>query len=828
MSENRYEPEDIEPKWQKWWEKEETFKVKEDPKRKKFYLLEMLPYPSGLIHMGHVRNYVIGDVAARYKMMQGFNVLHPMGWDAFGLPAENAAIERKIHPAKWTLDNINYMRGQLKKLGISYDWDREFATCDPAYYRWEQLIFVKMFERGLAYKKTSLVNWCPGCQTVLANEQVENGFCWRCSSQVNQQMMSQWFFKITDYAEELLNDVDDKLEGWPERVRIMQRDWIGKSKGAFIRFPLLCKEGKGEVDLPHPSPPLTKGRDYIEVFTTRPDTLYGATFMSLACEHPMVRKLAQGTGHEKAISEFIARTAKIDRAARLEGNYEKDGVFTGSYCINPMTGWKMPIYAANFVLMDYGTGAVMAVPTHDQRDFEFAKKYKLPLKVVIQPKETKLSEGTMTEAYEGEGTLTNSGKFDGLWSTEAIEKITADLSEKGIGGGAVSYKLKDWCLSRQRYWGAPIPIIYCDKCGTVPVPEKDLPVVLPHDVEFTGKGGSPMARVESFVNVKCPKCKGNAKRETDTMDTFVESSWYMFRYASPHYDKGPVDKKATDYWLPVDQYIGGIEHAVGHLIYCRFFTKVMRDLGMISLNEPVKNLMTQGMVIKDGAKMSKSKGNVVTCDDMVTKYGADTVRLFSLFAAPPEKDLDWNDQGIEGMHRFLLRVWRFIDSWLSKPSQTASVPELSRMMHKTIRKVTEDIERYHFNTAIAAIMEYVNYLYQIGPEATSKEAIESLVIMMSPFAPHVAEELWTLSGNKGGTLKKLWPVFDPKLIVEDTMTIVIQVNGKLRDQITVPVGIAEDEVKVKAKEAPKAVPHIQGKAIKKIIYVPKKLVNIVV
>ncbi len=810
VTENRYEPKDLEPKWQKRWEKENLFKVKEDSKKKKFYLLEMLPYPSGLIHMGHVRNYVIGDVAARYKMMQGFNVLHPMGWDAFGLPAENAAIERKIHPAKWTGDNINYMRAQLKKLGISYDWDREFATCDPAYYRWEQLIFVKMFEKGQAYKKTSLVNWCPGCQTVLANEQVENGFCWRCSSQVAQQTMSQWFFKITQYADELLKDVDEKLPGWPERVRIMQRDWIGKSEGASIDFKI---DGSDEK---------------IRIFTTRPDTLFGATFMSLACEHPMVKELAKKNGKEREIGEFAERTAKIDRDARLAGNYEKDGVFTGAYCINPVTGSKMPIYAANFVLMDYGTGAVMAVPTHDQRDFEFAKKYKLPLKVVIQPKETKLSENTMTEAYEGEGTLVNSCEFDGLLSTDAIKKISSYLAKKGIGGPAVSFKLKDWCLSRQRYWGAPIPIIYCDKCGTVPVPEKDLPVILPHDVEFTGKGGSPLSKVESFVNVKCPKCKGAAKRETDTMDTFVESSWYMFRYASPHYEKAPVEKKVVDYWLPVDQYIGGIEHAVGHLIYCRFFTKVMRDLGMLSFDEPVKNLMTQGMVIKDGSKMSKSKGNIVTCDDMVTKYGADTVRLFSLFAAPPEKDLDWNDQGIEGMHRFLLRVWRFVDSWLSLAKKTEGDAELSRMTHKTIKKVTEDIERYHFNTAIAAIMEFVNYLYQIGPEKTSKDAVESLIMIISPFAPHAAEDLWETTGNKTSTLKKPWPAFDPKMIVEDQMTIVIQVNGKLRDQINVPVDMGEDEIKTMAQKTEKARQHIEGKAIRKVIYVPKKLVNIVV
>lgn len=810
--ENRYDHKKIEKKWQEKWEKSGLFKVREEPKKPKYYLLEMLPYPSGLIHMGHVRNYVIGDVAARYMMLKGFNVLHPMGWDAFGLPAENAAIERKIHPAKWTQDNINYMRGQLKNIGISYDWDREFATCDPSYYKWEQLIFLKMYEKGLAYKKTSMVNWCPGCQTVLANEQVENGFCWRCSSQVHQQMMSQWFFKITDYAEELLKDVDDKLTGWPERVRIMQREWIGKSEGATIDFKI---DGSSEK---------------IRIFTTRPDTLFGATFMSLACEHPLVREFAKKAGKTKEIEEFISRTAKIDRDARLAGNYEKDGVFTGAYCINPETGTKMPVYAANFVLAEYGTGAVMAVPAHDQRDFEFAKKYDLPIKIVIQPKDKKLDEKTMDAAYEGEGTMVNSGAFDGLWSAEAIKKITEDLKKKGTGDFAVSYKIKDWCLSRQRYWGAPIPIIYCDKCGAVPVPEKDLPVVLPQNVELSGAGGSPLARVESFVNVSCPKCNGKAKRETDTMDTFVESSWYMFRYACPEYDKAPVDKKSIAYWLPVDKYIGGIEHAVGHLIYCRFFTKVMRDLKMISLDEPVKNLITQGMVIKDGAKMSKSKGNIVTCDSMIEKYGADTVRLFSLFAAPPEKDLDWNDQGIEGMHRFLLRLWRLIDTWKDNPDakNIKGTPELSRMLNKTIKKVTDDLERFHFNTAIASVMEFVNYLYQIGPQSISREAMEKLVLIISPFVPHAADEIWESLGNKDSTMKQAWPKYDPALLVEDTIPIVIQVNGKLRDTITVAADAAEDEVKKSAQSAQKVVPHIQGKQIKKIIYVPKKLVNIVV
>ncbi|MFH0799762.1 MAG: leucine--tRNA ligase [Pseudomonadota bacterium] len=832
MPERHYNPAEIESKWQKHWEKKGLFKVKEVPGQKKYYLLEMLPYPSGRLHMGHVRNYTIGDVATRCRMMQGFKVLHPMGWDAFGMPAENAAIKEGVHPAKWTKSNIDYMRGQFKRLGCSYDWEREFATCDPDYYRWDQLIFVRMFEKGWAYKKSSQINWCPTCQTVLANEQAEGGVCWRCDSGVVGKPMSQWFFRITDYAEELLRDIDEKLTGWPERVRIMQREWIGKSVGALIRFPLLCKEGKGEVDhdLPHPNPPLTKGREFIEVFTTRPDTIFGVTFMSIACEHPLVKEFVKGTGQERAVAAFAEKSSHIDHEARLANTYEKDGVFTGAYCINPMTGARVPIYAANFVLMDYGTGAVMAVPAHDQRDFEFAKKYKLPVKVVIQPEGEKLDARAMAEAWEGPGTLVDSGEFTGMNSEAAIRAISEHFAKKKIGGPAVTYRLKDWCISRQRYWGAPIPIIYCDSCGTVPVPDKDLPVVLPHDVEFTGEGGSPIAKLESFVDTKCPRCKGKARRETDTMDTFVESSWYMLRYACPKYDKGPVDPKMIEYWLPVDQYIGGIEHAVGHLIYCRYFTKVMRDLGMLKLDEPVKNLMTQGMVYKDGAKMSKSKGNVVDPDDMIAKFGADTVRLFSLFAAPPEKDLEWSERGVEGAHRFLIRVWRIVSAWKEGGGGKGAkaTEDIGQWRNRTIQRVTEDVDRYHFNTAIAAVMEYVNFLYGLKVQDIPAEAIETLILLVSPFAPHAAEELWELLGHSKSTLHEPWPAFDPAKAQGYTVTYIVQVGGKMRDKLDLPIDMPEEDVKAAALASAKVAAHLEGKAPQKVIFVPKRLVNIVV
>lgn len=806
-----YDPKTIEQKWQKFWEKKETYKVEHKKGKQKFYILEMLPYPSGALHMGHVRNYCLGDIPARYYMMKGYNVLHPIGWDAFGMPAENAAIKHKAHPAEWTKKCIEIMRKQLKSLGYSYDWDREIATCEPEYYRWEQLVFTKMFEKGIAYKKASLVNWCDSCKTVLANEQVEDGVCWRCSNDVIQKPMEQWFLKITDYAEELLSDIDDKLQGWPNRVTVMQRDWIGKSEGAWIDFKI---EGEAEP---------------LKVFTTRPDTLFGVTFMSLASEHPLALKLAKKHGHQKEIEEFAKKTAAIDRLSRIEDRYEKEGVFTGGYCINPVNGERVPIYAANFVLMDYGTGAVMAVPAHDQRDFEFAKKHKLPIKVVIQPKNTALDPTTMTGAYIEEGVMINSAQFDGLTNVKGMVEVTKLLDKQGVGSKTINYKLRDWCISRQRYWGTPIPIIYCEKCGTVQVPEKDLPVVLPHNVEFTGEGGSPLSKVESFVNCKCPKCKGKARRETDTMDTFMESNWYFLRYACPHYDKSPLDPDAMEKWLPVDQYIGGIEHAVLHLMYCRFYTKILRDFGYVKFDEPVKNLMTLGMVVKDGAKMSKSKGNVVTPDEMIEKYGADTTRVFSLFAAPPTRDLEWNEQGVEGSFRFLGRVWRLFQIYLeAKNHAQENTEDLNRWMHKTIKRVTEDIERYHFNTAISAIMEYVNFLSELDAANLTKKSIETLIVLLSPFAPHVAEEMWELAGNKPSIVGTTWPEYDAGAIVEDSVLIIIQINGKLRDKISVSLNAQEDEVKKLVLESEKVKKYIEGQNVRKIIFVPNKLINIVI
>jgi leucyl-tRNA synthetase len=822
--EEKYNPRKVEEKWQANWEAHKTFKAARNSEGKKYYLLEMFPYPSGRIHMGHVRNYSIGDVLARFKRMRGYNVLHPMGWDAFGMPAENAAIQNKSHPAKWTYENIEYMRSQLKKMGFSYDWDREFATCDVEYYKWEQLIFLQMYKQGLVYKKTSFVNWCPKCETVLANEQVEDGCCWRCDSVVLQKELDQWFFRITKYAEELL-DCIDQLPGWPERVLTMQRNWIGKSHGCEIDFPL---EGH-----------LTK----IKVFTTRQDTLYGATFMSLAPEHPMALELTTPENREKVV-DFIERVKKTDKAKRTAEDIEKEGVFTGSYCLNPVTNRRMPIYLANFVLTDYGTGAVMAVPTHDQRDFEFAKKYGLPMQVVIQPEGEMLDPETMTAAFTGEGIMFDSAQFNGQGNGVAKEKIADYLEKESIGKKTVNFRLRDWGISRQRYWGNPIPVIYCDLCGTVPVPERDLPVILPMDATFTGEGGNPLAKVPSFVNVTCPLCGEMARRETDTMDTFVESSWYFLRYCCTGFVSGPLDKEETEYWMPVDQYIGGIEHAVLHLLYARFFTKVMRDLGHVAIDEPFKNLLTQGMVIKDGSKMSKSKGNVVDPDALISAYGADTARLFSLFAAPPEKDLDWSDQGVEGSYRFLNRIWKLVYETgplfgeagaVAPGSLSGEGRKLRRIVHKTIGKVTDDIEqRFHFNTAIAAVMELVNSISAFEPKnhpanaPVLKEAVESVVLLLEPFVPHVCEELWECLGHQGGIETAGWPSYDAAAAVEDELLIIVQVNGKLRGKITVDASAAEDEIKAAALADDKVKSFTDGKSLKKVIYVPGKLVNIVV
>lgn len=821
--EDKYSPKDIEQKWQMNWENEKTFKAYENGDKQKYYLLEMFPYPSGRIHMGHVRNYSIGDVIGRFKRMRGFNVLHPMGWDAFGMPAENAAIQNKSHPATWTHENIAYMRKQLKKMGLSYDWDRELATCDLDYYRWEQKIFLEMYAKGLAYKKTSFVNWCPKCETVLANEQVEDGGCWRCSSEVNLKELDQWFFRITDYAEELLENTF-KLPGWPERVLVMQRNWIGKSFGCEIDFPL--ENGSGAI----------------RVFTTRQDTVYGATFMSLAPEHPRAMELATPE-QAAAVAAFIEKIKKTDRIKRTADDFEKEGVFTGSYCINPLTKARMPIFLANFVLMDYGTGAVMAVPTHDQRDFEFAQKYDLSLKVVIQPADTPLDPASMKQAFTDVGVMVNSGQFDGLQSDMAKEVIADYLQSEGHGSKTVNFRLRDWGISRQRYWGNPIPVIYCESCGVVPVPEKDLPVVLPKDVAFTGEGGSPLARMDSFVHCSCPLCGKAARRETDTMDTFVQSSWYFLRYCCPDFQNGILDRERVDHWMSVDQYIGGIEHAVLHLLYARFFTKVLRDLGHTSADEPFVNLLTQGMVIKDGAKMSKSKGNVVDPDALITKYGADTARLFSLFAAPPEKDLDWNDQGVDGSFRFINRIWKLVHEHLDAIKKAGLVDvaslnpdekNLRRAVHKTIRKVTEDLEeRFHFNTAIASVMELLNTLQSSElvsgqSAAVMKEALENVVLLMAPFIPHITEELWQRMGNTVPLSSSAWPEYDRDAVVDEEVLVVVQVNGKLRSKVTVAADTGEEELKALALADEKVLLFTEGKAVRKIIFVPGKLINIVV
>ncbi|MBA4392424.1 MAG: leucine--tRNA ligase [Desulfobacca sp.] len=826
----KYNSQLIETKWQARWEQTKPYRVVEDPSRKKYYLLEMFPYPSGRIHMGHVRNYTIGDVVARYKRMRGYNVLHPMGWDAFGMPAENAAIAHKIHPARWTYDNINYMRTQLKRLGFSYDWDRELATCDPEYYKWEQLFFLKMWEKGLAYRRRSLVNWCARCQTVLANEQVVgDGQCWRCDHPVQGKELEQWFFRITQYAEELL-EWCEKLPGWPEKVLTMQRNWIGKSTGTEIDFPL--EDGSG----------------VLTVFTTRPDTLFGATFMSLAVEHPLIFPLSQNTSQEEQIKAFVEKVRGQNRRPGFEADLEKEGVFTGAYCINPLTQEKMPIFAANFVLMEYGTGAVMAVPTHDQRDFEFAGKYNLPLRIVIQPEGgAVLSPQSMTEAYSGPGKLVNSGPFDGQDNEEAKKAITRYLGTKEQGREKVQYRLRDWGVSRQRYWGAPIPMIYCDRCGIVPVPEEDLPVRLPLDVEITPAGGSPLPFLKEFIETTCPTCQGPGRRETDTMDTFVESSWYFDRYACPDYHQGPLDSSRVDYWMPVDQYIGGIEHAVLHLLYSRFFTKVLREMGWLKVDEPFTNLLTQGMVIKDGSKMSKSKGNVVDPDELIQKYGADTVRLFCLFASPPERDLEWNDQGVEGSFRFLHRFWNLVldcrEDTNRKSLTGKKVPgsdsgrSLYIKLNQTIKKVTEDIEdRFRFNTAISAIMELVNALYLYRADESDDpvkdslltEAVEAGLILLSPIVPHLCEELWEALGKTGSVHEQPWPTWDPKALQGEEQEVVIQINGKVRSRLTVSASVPEEEIKRQSLEQPRIQEWLQGKVVVKTIIVQRKLVNIVV
>lgn len=821
---SKYDHRSIEEKWQKYWEENHFFKVSEDPDKPKYYDLEMFPYPSGNLHMGHVRNYAIGDVVARFKSMNGYNVLHPMGWDAFGLPAENAAIKNATHPSIWTNSNIENMKQQLKTMGISYDWDRELATCKPDYYKFTQWMFVKLYENGLAYKKKSAVNWCPSCQTVLANEQVVDGACERCEAEVEKKQLEQWFFKITDYAQRLLDDLE-KLPGWPEKVKTMQRNWIGRSEGCQFSMPIEGLE------------------DCMTVFTTRPDTVFGVTYMVLAPEHPLVDKISVGRPEESAVKNFVQSMKNISDLARTATDAEKEGVFTGACAINPMNGERIPIWIANYVLMDYGTGAIMAVPAHDQRDFDFARKYDIPIRVVIKSDDSPADAQAMTEAYTGDGVMVNSGAFNGLDVEEGISSVIKYMEENNIGSGTINFRLRDWLISRQRYWGAPIPVVYCEKCGIVCLSEDQLPVLLPEDVEFRPSGESPLNYVESFTHTTCPECGGEGRRETDTMDTFVCSSWYFDRYCSPHRNDVPFSKEAVDYWMPVDQYIGGVEHAILHLMYARFFTKFLYDINMLSCEEPFTNLLTQGMVLKDSSKMSKSKGNVVSPEEIIKTYGADTARLFILFASPPERDLEWSDQGVEGAYRFLNRIWRLILQY-AKPIQDIKVPDtfenldndardLRFKTHATIKKVTEDVgDRFNFNTAISAIMELCNTLTAYKDKgqpdlAVVKEALQTLLVLLSPFTPHICEELWHLCQNEGSVSQQKWPQYDPQALVQDEIEIVIQVMGKVRDHLLVPAEITEEELKARALQLEKIKELTTGKKINKIIVVPGKLVNIV-
>ena len=797
-----YNFKEIEKKWQKKWDQDKAFRAQIDPRRKKYYLLEMFPYPSGKIHMGHVRNYTIGDVASRFKLLEGYNVLHPMGFDAFGQPAENAAIKNKTKPEAWTHKCIRQMQEELKKMGFSYDWEREISTCDSDYYKWNQWIFLKMLERGLAYKKASSVNWCPNCRTTLANEEVIEGGCWRCYTKVEQKDLEQWYLKITEYKERLLEDLK-QLQQWPERVLSMQANWIGKSQGLEIYFRL---KGSGEV---------------IPVFTTRPDTIFGTTYIVLAPEHPLVKGLISGQAQEKEALKFIDKAAKESKVVRASSDVKKEGIFTGSYAVNPVNNEEVPVWLADYVLMEYGTGAIMAVPAHDQRDFFFAKEHGLPMRIVIQDtKERAQKVEELKEAYEGEGIQVNSGEFNGLPNAEAKIKIAEWMDKKSIGKIQTHWRLRDWLISRQRYWGTPIPVIYCPQCGAVPVPCKDLPVELPKDAPITGEGGSPLGKVRKFVEVKCPKCRSLARRETDTMATFFDSSWYFLRFCSPQFKNGPFDEKEAGYWMTVDQYIGGIEHAILHLLYSRFFTKFFKDLGLISSNEPFKRLLTQGMVLKDGTVMSKSKGNTVDPDIMIQKYGADTLRLFILFAAPPETELEWDDRGLEGVHKFLNRVWRVQENLKDRADHA-----LVRTLHKTIKKVTQDFRDFKFNTALAGLMELTNAIYQSGAD---KDVFSKLIIMLSPIAPHFSEELWQVLGNKDSIFKARWPEVDPKMLTEDNATIVIQVNGKVRLKIEVAIDIPENKLKEIILADARLSPWIQGKPIKNFILVPNKLVNIVV
>jgi len=838
---SEYDPQAIEKKWQARWNADHAFEADADPSKPKYYALEMLPYPSGTMHMGHMRNYTIGDVIARYRRMRGFHVIHPMGWDAFGLPAENAAIQRGIHPREWTNTNIESFKRVMRRFGFSYDWRREISTCEPEYYRWNQWFFLRMLEKGIAYRKRSRVNWCPKCATVLANEQVVNGCCWRHEdTPVEAKDIEQWFFRITQYADELLDTLTQLEGGWPERVLTMQRNWIGKSRGARVRFAV---EGIADTS--------------IEVFTTRVDTIYGACAIILAPQHPFIEKVVGGTGAQGADSSSLKKMEVIEQMRRAPtrgadiATAEKEGIDLGSHAINPFNGEKIPIWVGNFVLMEYGTGAVMCVPAHDDRDFEFATKYELPIPIVVQPVDgAELTPATLTAAFTDYGRSVNSGPYTGLPTDEANEKMTADAEARGFGKGEIIFRLKDWGISRQRYWGTPIPVVYCEKCGMAPVPDKDLPVVLPPMAKFSGVGQSPLASVPEFVNVKCPKCGGDARRETDTMDTFVDSSWYFYRYADAHNDKAPFDPALARYWLPVDQYIGGITHAILHLLYTRFFCKVMRDLGLVKHDEPVQRLFTQGMVLKGGTAMSKSKGNVVGAEDMAEKYGCDTGRLYTLFAAPPEKDLEWSEQAIEGCARFLQRVHRLVSKhaeWMNKehtsvaPGQAfdlASPKEkaLLRKAHQVLRRVTHDFEtRWHFNSATALLMELVNEIQKAEPledgvrPEEARKVFELLTQMLEPMVPHLAEELWEILGHTQDTLAQAaWPKFVPALAAEDEVEIVVQVNGRVKGKVSIEAGLDRDELTERVLSDPKIVKLLEGRRAVKIIAVPDKLVNVVV
>jgi leucyl-tRNA synthetase len=829
--EARYDAQTIEEKWShRWRQQPDLYRAEPASKRRKYYVLEMLPYPSGALHMGHVRNYAIGDALARYMWMQGYNVLHPMGWDAFGLPAENAAIKNNVPPREWTLGNIAAMKGQMNRLGFSYDWSKEVTSCLPDYYRWNQWFFLKLYERGLAYRKKSKVNWCRECATVLANEQVVGGCCWRHEdTPVEQRELEQWFLRTTTYAEELLRDLDS-LAGWPEKVRVMQRNWIGRSEGALIDFRL---EG-----------PAGKAGSKFGVFTTRVDTIFGATSIQLAPEHPLTSDLIGNNPELLArVEELIAEQRRAKEAGGV-GEIEKHGVNTGRFGVNPYNGERLPIFVANYVLMDYGTGAIMSVPAHDERDYEFAKKYGLEMRVVIlprregQPPRQGEAEHPVLPFTSEDSLVINSGEYTGMPCKDAQKKMIADAERKGFGKGMVTYRLRDWGISRQRYWGTPIPMLYCEKCGIVPVPEKDLPVILPDNVEITLEGGSPLARVPEFINARCPKCGGAARRETDTMDTFVDSSWYFYRYTNPALVDRPVDKETIAYWFPIDQYIGGVEHAILHLIYSRFWTKFMRDMGLITNSEPVARLFTQGMIIKGGAKMSKSFGNVVSPDDMIARYGADATRLYTLFGGPPDRDLDWQDAGVEGVQRFLSRVYRLVARNVGAQRSTQSQPSggarnLQRKLHQTIKRITDDFSgRWHFNTSISAIMELVNEAYIVEQEISGSELMaelqRTLAILLAPFAPYLAHELWEMIGEKSNLLREPWPKYDASLAKEDEIEIPVQINGKLRSRILVPAGTGDEAVRKLALADEKIRASLDGKQVVKAIVVPGKLVNLVV